>query len=351
MLDISVIMPTARDDYPIIGQPDLHFLKPTIKSLSEQSFKDFEFIFVDALQDQRESYDFSKLPFPVKNVPVHPNHRFWLDRRRWNVCGQLNTGILHAEGELIVRIDDCSEFGDDFLQKFWDGYQSGYFPLAMHIRYLGGKPAHFNEEYKKKGYEVQRPFKYQRLEPDRGEVLRKLFGEEGLIRDTRYPVVKAKGGRMVAPINWYYGYSSASLEALLKINGYDELFDGDKSLEDTDTGSRLTMAGYGDKFLLDVDHQVIEHEHKPIPDRLIKGDILPIKCNYAIYLVNRRKKRFRANSDRLTDDDLNFIIEESLKPPCSPRPDFYDDDCQGDLFKLWASNQPKFDLRVERLEI
>ena len=131
---------------------NLHYLKPTIDSLSKQTFKDFEFILVDALHGQRESYDFSKLKFPIKHVPVHPNHRFWLDRKRWNVCGQLNTGILHAEGQLIVRVDDCSEFDEGFLQRFWDGYQSGYFPLAMHIRYLGGKPARFNEEYRKEGY-------------------------------------------------------------------------------------------------------------------------------------------------------------------------------------------------------
>lgn len=349
MLDISVIMPTARDNYSIIGQPDLHYLKPTIKSLSEQTFRDFEFIFVDALHGQRESYDFSKLPFPVKNVAVHPNHRFWLDRRRWNVCGQLNTGILHAEGELIVRIDDCSEFDSDFLQRFWDGYQSGYFPCAMHIRYLGGKPARFNEEYRKEGYEAKYSESFEKA--DKLSILKMLYGDEGLVRDTRYRVVKAKGGRMIAPPDWYYGYSSASLEAMLKINGYDELFDGDKSLEDADAGNRLTLAGYGDKFLLDVEHQVIEHEHKPIPESLITRGLKPIKCNYAIHLLNRRKRRWRANSDTLTDKDLEFIRLESLKPPCSPEPNFYDENCEGELWKIWASNQPLFDLRTERLSI
>jgi len=348
-MDISVIMPTARQDYSITGQPEVHFLAPTIKSLSDQTFKDFEFILVDALHGQIEPYDFSKLSFPIKYVPVHPNHRFWLDRKRWSVCASLNTGIIHAEGELIVRIDDCSEFDPDFLQRFWDGYQSGYFPLAMHIRYLGGKPAKFNTEYSKEGYEATHSESFEKGE--KLKILKRLYGEEGLIRDTRYRVVKARGGRMIAQNNWYYGYSSASLEALLKINGYDELFDGDKSLEDTDAGSRLTMAGYEGKFLLDVEHQVIEHEHTPIQKSLVTGGTKPIKCNYAIYLLNKRKRRWKANSDNLTDDDLKFIVEESLKPPCSPRPDYYEDDCKGDLFKLWVSNQPKFDLRVERLSI
>ena len=45
---ISVIMPTARDDFPIIGLPDLHLFEPTMKSLVKQNFKDFEVIIVDA---------------------------------------------------------------------------------------------------------------------------------------------------------------------------------------------------------------------------------------------------------------------------------------------------------------
>ncbi|GAG90253.1 unnamed protein product, partial [marine sediment metagenome] len=276
--------------YSIIGQPNLHYLKPTIDSLAKQTFKDFEVILVDALHGQKKPYDFSNLSFPIKHIPIHPNHRFWLDMKRWNVCGTLNTGIIHAEGELIVRIDDCSEFEPDFLQRFWDGYQSDYFPLAMHIRYLGGKPARLNKEYREEGYEAKHSESFEKEE--KLKTLKRIYGEEGLIRDSRYPVVKERGGRMIGPNNWYYGYSSASLEALLKINGYDELFDGVKSLEDVDAGSRLTMAGYGGKFLLDVDHQVIEHEHKPIPENLITKETKPIKCNYAIYLLNQIKKRF-----------------------------------------------------------
>ena len=207
MYDISVVMPTARDDYSILGQPNLHFLKPTIKSLSDQSFKDFELVIVDALHDERD-YDFSKLGFDVKHVPVHPNHRFWLDRKRWGVAGTLNTGIIHAEGELIVRVDDCSEFGPDFLQRFWDGYESDVWPMAMHIRYLGGKPASFNDEYRKEGYEEKHSETFEK--GDKFKVLLRTYGEGGLIRDTRFRFVEEAGGKMVAPINWMYGYSSLS---------------------------------------------------------------------------------------------------------------------------------------------
>jgi len=340
MLDISVIMPTARNNYCIRKQPKLHFLKPTMESLSKQRFKGFELILVDGLHSTRE-YDFSKLPFEVNHVPVHPNHSFWFDRKRWAVCGALNTALLYAEGELVVRIDDCSEFDEDYLERFWEGYQSGYWPLAMHTRYLGGKQAYYNQKYKEEGYD------FIREEPDRKEVLEKVYKEGDPIRDTRWTIVEKSGGKMIAPVNWMYGYSSFTLEAALKVNGFDELFDADKSLEDVDFGSRLQMAGYRNMFLLDVNHSVIEHEHSAIQ----LPEVELIKCNYAIYLLNRQKNRWKANVDILTEEDLEFIRLESLKPPCSPKPNFYADDCQGDLFKLWASNQPKFDLRVERLDM
>jgi len=153
----------------------------------------------------------------------------------------------------------------------------------------------------------------------------------------------------MAPQDWFYGYSSFSLEATLKINGFNELFDGNKSQEDQEFGLRLWMAGYKNMFRLDTTHWVIEHEHEPIPEQIVARNVNNIKCNYAIYLLNQMKNRWRANSELLTEEDLKFIVAETLKPPCSPRQGMYEDDCQGELFKMWASHQPIFDLREERL--
>lgn len=312
-------------------------------------------IIVDGLHHLRpnlfegQPFDKKKLPFKVRHVPIALtpkfNHRFWMDNRRWNVCGTLNTGIIHAKGELLVRIDDCSEFDSDYLKKFWEGYQNGYWPMAMHIRYLEGKPARLDNRYMEIGYEANSSFTF---EPNRDELLKRIYGQGGLIRDTRYEIVRKEGGRKIGPHEWFYGYSSVPLKAALKVNGYDELFDGDKSLEDSDMGSRLNMAGYENKFLLDINHQVIEHEHGPIAENLIDNNIKPIKCNYAVYLVNRKRNKCRANSNILSEEDVEYIRNESLKPPCSPTPNFYDENCRGKMFKMWTRNQPIFDLKKER---
>lgn len=361
MTSISVILPTARDDYSITGMPDLHILQPTVDSLKIQSFKDFELIIIDALHHTRPKlfrggpFYADKLPFPIKHVPIEHNnrfnHRFWIDNRRWNVCGTLNTGIIHAKGELLVRIDDAAEFDSNYLKRIWEEYQMGYWLCGMHIRYLEGKPAYLNDEYRKKGYEfsISAGYEYKAdFEHNRDNILRKIYGENGLIRDTRYEIVKKEGGRKIAPPEWYYGYSSVPLEAALKVNGYDELFDGDKSLEDADMGSRLDMAGFRNKFLLDINHQIIENEHGPIAENLIDNNIKPIKCNYAVYLTNRKRNRWKANSEILSKKDVKFIRRESLKPPCSPTPNFYDENCSGKVFDIWTKNQPIFDLKEER---
>lgn len=354
-MTISFIMATARDDYPIIGLPNVHMLQPTIESLKIQTFKDFEFIFIDGLYHLRPElfkgspFHKDKLSFPIKHIPIEHNerfnHRFPMDNRRWNVCGSLNTGIIHAKGELIVRLDDCCEFSSDYADKFYSGYNSGYFPQAMHIRYLEGKPAILDEKYRKVGYEMNYSGGW---DVQRDETLKKLYGENGLVRDSRYQTVARNGGRMVASDSWSYGYASYTLESALKVNGYDELFDFDKSVEDSDFGSRLTMAGYANKFLLDVELQVIEHEHGGLSDKVIDINGPNVKCNYAIYLTNRRKNKWRANSSILDKKDLDFIRQESLRPPCSPVPNFYDENCNGKWWDIWTKNQGIFDLREER---
>ena len=348
-MSISVIMPTARSDYSIIGQPNLHYLEPTIKSLGEQTFRDFELIVVDALHGERSVLDLGVVNFPVKHVPVHPDHRFWLDRGRWGVAGTLNTGLLHAEGELVTRVDDCCEFDPKYLERVWEEYQSDGWLFAMHIRYLGGKPARLNEEYKETGYELL--YSESANEGEKEEVLERLYGKGGLVRDSRFRFVEEAGGRLKARYDWSYGYSSFPLEAALRVNGFDEKFDGDKSLEDMDFGSRMTMAGYEDKFILDVGHQVVEHEHMPIPESLIARGQKPIKCNYALFNLNRIDKSWRANCKGLNEKQLDYIREVSLDQPCSPTPNFYLGDCTGELWDLWAANPPVFDLMEERLDV
>jgi len=347
MVSVSVIMATARSSYPIVGLSNVYVLEPTLHSLEKQSFRDFELIIVDALYPAKKEWiEKRKWSFPIKYVPPHPNHRFWLDRGLWNVAGMLNTALLYAEGELIVRIDDASEIPDvNYLQKFWDAYQQGYFALAMHTRYRRGRQAYFNEEYCREGYDIAR-------EPaSRRDILLNFFKEGDPIRDTRWPTVE-RHGRMIAPPEWFYGFSSFSLEAALKINGFSELCDPVKGQEDQNFGVRLSMAGYKNMLLLDKDLWVIEHEHLPC---VVKSPE-PFKCTYGLIQYEQVKGLFRANSWKLSLEDCEWI-RRNICPKClnysrclneTLKGQFYVDN---ELFRLWLSKQPLFDLRMERLEV
>jgi hypothetical protein len=319
MVSISCILPTARDPYPIIGLPDMHIFQPTLRSLERQAFRDFELIIVDArYPEKRDWIESHKWGFPIKYVPPHPNHSFWLQRKRWNIAGMLNAAILHAEGELLVRVDDCSEFEHDFLKRFWDGYRSGYFPMAMHVRYRNGEPV---------------------VEGGR------------LVRDSRYQLVKAMGGRMIAYTSQYYGYSSVSLDAALKVNGWNELCDGQKGLEDVEFGERLVLAGYSGMFLLDVNLQVIEHEHEPIEGMESKLN----HCNYGLIQYDRMRGLYRANEKPLKFEDCEWIRDE-ICPKCDIYHRCLKEDLkgrfyiEGEDFRLWLQNQNIFDLREERMK-
>lgn len=390
MVSISIIMSTARDNFPIIGMPNLHLFHPTIESLKSQSFKDFEMIVVDGLYHLRsnlfEGKDGSlfglfdkkelkaKYGFEIKHIPVEHNsihnHGFWLDHRRWNVCGQLNSCLIHARGQLVVRLDDCCEFDSEYLKRIWDSYLSGLWLQGMHIRYLEGKPARLDNTYRNIGYETS--IKADLLgegseeRKKRDDILKSIFGEGGLIRDTRWKTVVEKGGRIFGeaiPASWLYGYSCFELESALRINGFDERFDGQKSLEDSDFGSRLSMVDggvYRKKWLLDIGHQIIEHEHIGVSEKIIDSRYKPIVCNYSLYRLNQergkekgRSNGWMANSDILSKEDIEFVRTESLRHPCSPNgvTGHYEEDLNnryGGWFDIWLKNQGIFDLREER---
>jgi len=182
-------------------------------------------------------------------------------------------------------------------------------------------------------------------------LLRKLYGENGIVRDTRWPAVE-KRGKMIAYPEWFYGYSSFSLEAALRVNGFNELFDGVKGQEDQDFGIRLDMAGYKDVFILDKDLWVIEHEHEPCEVKCPE----PFKCNYALIQYERARSLYRANDWVLTRENCEWI-RENICPNCpnlrrcvneTLKGAFYVDN---ELFDLWLNSQKVFDLREERLTI
>ena len=354
-MKVSFIIITARKDFPYVGRPDLHLFEPTLESFKRQSMKDFEFIIVDVLYDKRKDYfEGMDLPFKVKHVPALPN--IWIENGFPGVCRQYNKGIIHADGELLFFAGDGNMVAPDFMEKLWSRYQEGYFPLAWYQYDLtnqkntdfgGGKNDVSPVSYDICGYSGEKVFIEYRYYQ--------------LFEDNNLDVAPA-------PWLWWFGCSSASLDAMLKINGFDQRFDGDKMLMDCDVGSRLDLVGHHSRFAMFRDIYLARCTMKPgygfsgTTDSI--GNNVTIKCSFALLWFSRFFNKFRANCYKLENSDIEWIKRVFCGGVC-PRREFCAENhpwqypfehkegyvSHGSLkkwWKFWREHQGLVDLTEER---
>lgn len=342
MVKISIVLTTCRESYgAMMGVEDWELFTPTIESLKKQTMMDFELVIIDALHHERpDRFKSMDLPFIVKHVPFTSEESRWLKHGIYNNVQQRNKGIIYSGGELVVFAADCSEFSPQAMECYWYWYKEGLMPQAVFRYNKGGKP---------------------------------LYDEKNqLVRDHRWDELdKSPTGNMTYIwTNWFREYGAVPMEALLKINGFDELFDGSKGLEDVEIGMRLASIGYG-KYLLDQRLYVTENCHYAIPERIfteehklrggesvafyipnIKKYTAAFKDNYSIMMYNWIHKRWRVNSDILSDDAIQEIkqysLEQFAKGILQGTPIIWE---ESPHFYYWKENQPVFNLREERLNV
>lgn len=114
---ISVVTVTARPGI-------FRFARETLEA---QTFKDFEWVVVDKLYDQRKDAvaEYMKdSPLNFKHVPEPKKDK------AYNLAKADNAGIKNSSGELLVWLQDFILIPTDGLQKYWDLYQQH--PDAMY---------------------------------------------------------------------------------------------------------------------------------------------------------------------------------------------------------------------------
>lgn len=360
MVKISYLQITARNDYPTLGLPDLHLWEPTLQTLAKQTLKDFEFIVIDVFYHERPDY-FKEHNYGlrIKHIPASPNP--WSELGLCQTCHQFNKGIIHADGELIFTDADSSMIPPDLMANLWKHYKDGYFVT------LGfGMDATYAEELMERKLKSDGTYEFiwsGRPMPEKSPVPTDWYsflgykGERVTI-DFRYRRLFEGNDREFALVSptWYYGISTVSLEAALKLNGYDQNFDGDSVLNDVDFGYRLAMAGY-DHLAMFRDSYVIEAYAKLGWHSTMKPRI-EIKCNYALMLYNRLTGRYRAN-EPLSQSDIDWIIHNicgfqcDIKTTCQThykhRAPFYDKNALS-YYEHWKKNVmiQNIDLQAER---
>lgn len=219
---VSVTMNTVRSDDSYRGRP---ILKSVLADLQEQTFRDFEFIVVDGLHAERHR-DLIGHEYPFRILHVPPKQTPMVKDRRCAIAAYKNTAIAHARGELIIPLDDGCKLYPGFLQAIVDEWDLRGNMLSTMYTVI----------------------------QDTGEPLPGIVGI-----DTRSHFL-GPDGRCVGPVNGnfmvppMYGFATIPLRAALELNGYDEMYDGARGMEDIDMGWRLQRAGY--RIALDTKHRI-----------------------------------------------------------------------------------------------
>lgn len=292
MPKLTIGINTAQFDYPLTAYPDIHLFEWTMRHIRKQTFKDFEVVIADTLYYERSDY-FEKHPedFPVIHVPVKPN--IWLPNNACAICTTKNTFLIHAKGNIIISVGDCIGFDEDFF--------------ARTIKHLEDR----------KGFGVAS--KYTLNEGDK--ILVKDERDKHIVPSHKY-CVDIHGNVAMYARDWE------------KLNGYDEMYDGSKGLEDIDLGIRMRKARIRVKL---IDPPIIYQHHITSKASTAKH----IKCSHLWWhlAVKRIQKEWvTANTAPLTEEEYKFL--QSCQYTHRPEPcPVYEEKCLfGDYFPEVMNN-------------
>jgi len=358
-MKISIITITARKNNPYIGRPDLNIFEPTIESLKAQTMdkSEFEWVIVDYLYEERKDYFKDKnLPFKVKHVPAAPN--LWHEVGLVGVSTQYNKGIIYSDGELLYFSGEGYIFLPYFCEKIWNYHKQGYIPLVWYF---------FDNTFVTNIPEPSATFKI--AYPENAEtppVPYNICGYTGKNITTEHrPLVAFKNNVQIynAPWEWWFCCSATPLDAMLKINGFDQKFDGDRMLLDCDVGSRLHMVGFT-KFALFKDLFAIRP--RPINEwnTNLTKDMITIKCSLPLIYWARNINHYAANDHENIEDEIKWskeeycakqcIIKESCKKnhpwqyPFEHKEGYPGHNSYKKWFDFWRTHQEKINLTEER---
>jgi len=342
---ISIILNTCRPDYPYVNC-DWFIFYPTVKTLNKQESKNFELIIVDACySEKRRRWLEENAEFPLKYVNAFPNR--YLEQGYCAIASQKNKGLLYAENDLVVFIDDATSFKRDWTKRIEYWFSRGYWPMSLTYYFECDKPKFLKKDDKY----VEKL--YGRIYDKTGNLFSYIKPGE-IVRDSRADTVN-RYGTLKAPGQWFYGGSSAELNALLEINGVNELYDISKALEDVSVGVRLELAGYKGLFILDKELYHFEHWHKPANEEILFYKGPTPKCNFALLQYETVKRLYRANTYKIGFREVEWI-QENICLKCPNRRRCLNEEFRGrwyipcEAFNKWIELQRIFDLRELRMD-
>lgn len=232
-----------------------HVLSPTIRALRAQIFDDFEVLichrYPDDIEEFLSIFDETETNAKLRVIKEKPSiwHEFGDEYRTVNNIR--NTGIIEAKGELLLFLDDYTIFNENLLQQAWDAYKDGYYITARGMRRIRYDP-------KAKSGET----------PTRRDI-----ADKGIRSSYNFNNIN-DGDIIPNSATWTY-CCTVSLEETLKVNGFDEVWDGNFGGTDQDFGRRLARVSDYKRKLMGT---IYEFAHKSARQELRNDEILRQIC-------------------------------------------------------------------------
>jgi hypothetical protein len=319
MPKISVIMRTVSKDNFLFNDYGIKSaIQMYIDCFNNQSFKDFEVVFVDYFYEENKYIvNNIKSNFVFKHVPLHPNHSYWANQGYTCGSGFKNTSILYADGQLVVSFDDAEIFPNNLLEMYWEYYSQGLFLHAFHKG--TDNPIVKNER-------IEFPYyKSTYIQDSRNSLTPQIL-------------IHKNGG-------WLYAGSSYALTDLIDLNGFDEKMDGCQRDQDCNMGVRVE--GIGRNFVFDKNAFIVILKHKSYKDcdygdKNIREII--IKDNSGFIDIVRNLKIYTANDHKLSEEEIKIINE------ATNREKGFSLDFKNENVIKWL-NTPNFSLYKERIKL
>jgi glycosyltransferase involved in cell wall biosynthesis len=299
--EISIVMPTMRP-----GGLDVLF-----KSLEKQTFKNFELILVDGIYKYRKNLVKEKIKqydFPVKYVePIKNSFPFAC------LCNATNTGFTHVSSKLVLMITDYTYLPSNCVEKHVS-FHNTY--IAENIGYMCPHQYKALPELKISPYKNEDTDIYvsDLVNGKLDNMMWSIFKED-FDQDPELLPLDSMGNadtKLFMPFgvgdqNAFNGKNeSLKLEAILKVNGYDEELDGATPYQDN-VFSDILVKKLGFTWLVDRDNKV--YIINPRPYMPHSKRLRPNENNLAIW----RKKEATNFAEPLNDWSLRKMREIFIK--------------------------------------
>ena len=222
--------------------------------LSQQTRPVDEFIVVDGFYDLRHG-TLMKMAKELGVNLIHLREPELSYHTSHNRCSNVNFAIAHARNPLCVFIDDWHVIPDNFIESHIALHNAGYAGVVRWVHTLPATLATY-DQFARWATEHTPTMKDARLRYARKDT-RAFTHERGQewinehVEDTRIKILNKKFDRDVTghiitdiPVDWWWPNStSAPLESLLAVNGFDETFNGGGGCEDVDIATRMSHLG------------------------------------------------------------------------------------------------------------